>query len=176
MRTNYIQALFPKMVTFLEKDRNSHYRSLIKLSLKATDERYYKNQTLNPGFLLAIFLWPVVQGLMEEHFKKNKRLFSSLYHGINQALYLQTQTLAIPRRLTAMMRSVWLLQYHLEGRRHNRIYRIANQRFFRAAFDFLELRERAGEPLTEIVYWWRIFPHGNLKKSQQLINELKGLR
>lgn len=176
MRTNYIQALFPKMVTFLEKDRNSHYRSLIKLSLKATDERYYKNQTLNPGFLLAVFLWPVVQGLMEEHFKKHKRLFSSLYHGINQALYLQTQTLLIPRRLTAMMRSVWLLQYHLEGRRHNRIYRIANQRFFRAAFDFLELRERAGEPLTEIVYWWRIFPHGNLKKSQQLINELKGLR
>ncbi|WP_100623280.1 polynucleotide adenylyltransferase PcnB [Candidatus Coxiella mudrowiae] len=174
MRTNYMQALFPKMVTFLEKDRNSHYRSLIELALKATDERYYKNQTLNPGFLLAIFLWPMVQGLMEQYFKKHKRLFSSLYHGINQALYFQTQTLTIPCRLTAMMRSVWLLQYHLERRRRNRIYRIANQRFFQAAFDFLELRERAGEPLTEIVCWWRIFRDGNTKQREQLIDELKG--
>lgn len=174
MRTNYIQALFPKMVTFLEKDRNSHYRSLIELALKATDERYYKNQTLNPGFLLAIFLWPMVQGLMEQYLKKHKRLFSSLYHGINQALYFQTQTLTIPCRLTAMMRSVWLLQYHLERRRRNRIYRIANQRFFQAAFDFLELRERAGEPLTEIVCWWRIFRDGNTKQREQLIDELKG--
>ncbi len=174
MRTNYIQALFPKMVTFLKKDRNSHYRSLIELALKATDERYYKNQTLNPGFLLAIFLWPVVQELMKQHFKKYKRLFPSLYHAINQALYLQIQTLGIPRRLIVVMRSVWLLQYHLERRRGNRIYRTANQRFFRAAFDFLELRERAGEPLTEIVCWWRIFRDGNTKQREQLIDELKG--
>lgn len=174
MRTNYMEALFPKMLVFLEKDRDFHYRILIERALQATDERYHKNKTLNPGFLLAIFLWPMVQGLMEENLKKHKRLFASLYHGVNQALNLQTQTLAIPRRLTAMMCSVWLLQYHLERRRRNRIYWIANHRFFRAAFDFLELRERAGEPLAEIVYWWRIFRDGNTKQREQLMQELEG--
>ena len=174
MRTDYMRVLFPEVVAFLEKNLHSHYWNLIEFGLKATDERYYKNQTLNPGFLLAIFLWPVVKGLMEQHFKKHKRLFSSLYYSVNHALCLQVQTLAIPRRLTIMMRSVWMLQYHLEQRRCNRIYRIAQQRFFRAAFDFLELRERAGEPLTEIVCWWRIFHDGNTKQREQLIDKLKG--
>ena len=174
MRTNCMKALFPEMVAFIEKDQNSRYQNLITLALKATDTRYYKNQTLNPGFLLAIFLWPVVQELTEQHLQRHKRLFSSLYYGVNHALYLQIQTLAIPRRLTAMIRSVWLLQYHLERRRCNRIYRISQQRFFRAAVDFLELREHSGEPLTEIVYWWRIFRDGSTKQREQLINKLKG--
>ena len=175
MRTNYMRALFPEMIAFIEKDQNSRHQNLITLALKATDERYYKNQTLNPGFLLAIFLWPVVQELIKQHLNKHKRLFSSLYHGVNHALYLQTRTLAIPRRLTTMIRSVWLLQYHLERRRCNRICRIAQQRFFRAAFDFLELRERSGEPLTKIVCWWRIFRDCNTEQREQLINELKGV-
>ncbi|MFW0064632.1 MAG: polynucleotide adenylyltransferase PcnB [Coxiella endosymbiont of Dermacentor silvarum] len=174
MRTNYMKALFPEVIAFIEKNQNVYYRNLIELALKATDERYYKNQTLNPGFLFAIFLWPVVQELMEQHFKKHKRLFHSLYYGVNHTLYLQIQTLTIPRRLTTMIRSVWLLQYHLERRRSNRIYRISKQRFFRAAFDFLELRECAGEPLTEIVCWWRIFRDGNTKQRDQLIDKLKG--
>ncbi len=109
---------------------------------------------------------------MQQHFKKHKRLFPALYHGINTALQRQVTILPLPRRLTAMMRSVWMLQYHLERRRHTRVYRIAQQRFFRAAFDFLELRERAGEPLTEIVYWWRAFRDGTSKQREQLINEL----
>lgn len=173
MRTNYMRVLFPDVVAFLEKNRHSHYWNLIESALKATDKRYYKNQTLNPGFLLAIFLWPVVTGLMEEHFEKHKRFFSSLYYSINHVLYLQARTLIIPRRLTNMMRSVWVLQYHLERRRCNRIDRIVQQRFFRAAFDFLELRARAGEPLTEIVRWWRVFHDGNTKQREQLIDELR---
>ncbi|MFW0079749.1 MAG: polynucleotide adenylyltransferase PcnB [Coxiella endosymbiont of Haemaphysalis qinghaiensis] len=173
MRTNYMRVLFPDVVAFLERNCHSYYQNLIEFALKATDERYYKNQTLNPGFLLAIFLWPVVKGLMEQHFEKHKRLFPSLYYSINHALYLQARTLTIPRRLTIMMRSVWMLQYHLERRRCNRVYRIAQQRFFRAAFDFLELRARAGEPLTEIVRWWRIFHDGNTKQREQLIDESK---
>ena len=172
LQTDYMQTLFPSTVAVLEKTRHSHYKSLLEFTLKATDQRYNKNRTLNPGFLFSIFLWPVVQELMQQHFKKYKRLFPSLYYGINMALRQQVETLAIPRRLTTMMRSVWLLQYHLERRRRSRIYHIAEQRFFRAAFDFLELRERAGEPLMETVCWWRVFRDGNQKQRKQLIDEL----
>ena len=172
LQTNYMQTLFPGTITVLRKTRHSYYKSLFEFALKATDQRYSKNRTLNPGFSFAVFLWPVVQELMQQHFKKYKRLFPSIYHSINMALRQQVETLAIPRRLTTMMRSVWLLQYHLERRRCSRIYHIAEQRFFRAAFDFLELRERAGEPLTKIVCWWRAFQDGNQKQCKQLIDEL----
>ncbi|AML49724.1 hypothetical protein AYM02_10655 [Coxiella burnetii] len=171
-QTHYMRTLFPEAATILEKTRQPLYENLIKLALKVTDERFHNQQSLNPGFLFAIFLWPPVQELMQQHFKKHKRLFPALYHGINTALQRQVTILPLPRRLTAMMRSVWMLQYHLERRRHTRVYRIAQQRFFRAAFDFLELRERAGEPLTEIVYWWRAFRDGTSKQREQLINEL----
>ncbi|MFW0072489.1 MAG: polynucleotide adenylyltransferase PcnB [Coxiella-like endosymbiont] len=171
-QTNYMQTLFPYTVTVLEKTCRPYYKSLFEFSLKATDQRYSKNRTLNPGFSFAILLWPVVQELMQQYFKKYKRLFPSIYYGINMALRQQVEILAIPRRLTTMIRSVWLLQYHLERRRRSRIYRIVEQRFFRAAFDFLELREQAGEPLTEIVYWWRAFRDGNQKKREQLIDRL----
>ena len=172
LQTDYMQTLFPGTVAVLEKARHSHYESLFEFALKATDQRYSKNRTLNLGFLFAIFLWPVVQELMQQYFKKYKRLFPSLYHGINTALRQQVEILAMPRRLTTMVRSVWLLQYHLERRRRSRIYHIVKQRFFRAAFDFLELREQVGEPLTEIVCWWRAFRDGNQKQREQLIDEL----
>ncbi|WP_246168918.1 polynucleotide adenylyltransferase PcnB [Coxiella endosymbiont of Amblyomma sculptum] len=172
--TNYMKALFPEMVDFLEKSQNPHYRNLIEYSLKSTDERYRKNLTLNPGFLLAIFLWPVVQELIDRNVRKNKRLFSSLYYGIQRTLNLQTKTLAIPRRLEKVMRSIWLLQYHLEQQSFNRISQISQERFFRAALNFLELREHTGAPLTAIVCWWRIFRDGSVEQRERLIDKLRG--
>jgi poly(A) polymerase len=35
-----------------------------------------------------------------------------------------------------------------------KIPQIANERRFRAAYDFLVLRAKAGEPLQRIVDWW----------------------
>ncbi|AJC50453.1 polynucleotide adenylyltransferase PcnB [Coxiella endosymbiont of Amblyomma americanum] len=172
--TNYMGMLFPEMIAFLERNQNANYQNLIEYSLKSIDERYYNKQTLNPGFLLAIFLWPVVQETVEKHFQKDKKLFSSFYYGINHTLYLQKKTLAIPRRLMKMIRSIWLLQYHLEQQSYNHVYKVSQERFFPAALNFLELRERTGEPLTTIVYWWRIFLNGNTKQREQLINKLKG--
>ena len=171
-QTHYMKTLFPEAELFIERTRQPIYENLTQFALKATDDRYHNEQNLNPGFLFAIFLWPLVQELMKEHFKKHKRLFPALHHGINVALQRQMEVLLLPRRLTAMMRSVWLLQYHLERRRLSRIQRITQQRFFRAAFDFLELRERAGDPLTEIVYWWKSFRDGDAKQREQLINKL----
>ena len=171
-QTNYMNTLFPEAELLLEKTRQPIYENLTKFALKATDDRYHNEQNLNPGFLFAVFLWPLVQELMQQYLKKHKRLFLALHHGIDVALQRQMEVLLLPRRLTAMMRSVWLLQYHLERRRLGRVQRITQQRFFRAAFDFLELRERAGDPLTEIVCWWKAFRDGDAKQREQLINEL----
>ena len=105
--------------------------------------------------------------------KKHGRLFQALYYGINRALDQESEALLIPRKLTGMMRSIWTLQYHLERRRSKRIYRIFQQRYFRAAFDFLALRAQAGEPLQELVNWWQAFQEGNKKEKESLIESLR---
>ncbi len=54
-QTHYMRTLFPEAATILEKTRQPLYENLIKLALKATDERFHNQQSLNPGFLFAIF-------------------------------------------------------------------------------------------------------------------------
>jgi poly(A) polymerase len=173
MRLGYMHALFPQTTRVLEAEKTPYYSQLIELALHATDKRFANRQPLNPGFLFAVILWPVMQELLREHFQQHHKLFVAVYHGMNTALQEQVKTLMIPRRLTAMIRSMWTLQYHLERRRRNRIYRVLNQRFFRAALDFLQLRARVGEPLNEVVTWWFAFRDGDKERRAQLINELE---
>lgn len=172
MKVGYMQALFPQTAQVVATTKTPYYSQLIELALHATDKRFANRQPLNPGFLLAVILWPVMQDLLHEHFQQHHKLFVAVYHGMNVALQEQTKTLIIPRRLTAMIRSMWTLQYHLEKRRRSRIYRVFNQRFFRAALDFLQLRMQVGEPLHEIVSWWFAFRDGDKEKRAQLIDEL----
>ena len=168
----YMQALFPSVMD-LAQPQQKKYKRFIELAMGATDERFRQEKSLNPGFLLGVLLWPMVQKLLAEHLKKNKRLFPALYYGINMTLEKQCETLLIPRRLTAMMRAVWTLQYHLERRRSKRIYRIFYQRYFRAAFDFLALRAKAGEPLQELVAWWQDFQESNTAEKQRMVERLQ---
>jgi poly(A) polymerase len=149
------------------------YHQLIDLAMQATDKRFVNQQPLNPGFLFAVILWPVMQTLMQQQLRETHKLFNAVYHGINTALEKQVKTLMIPRRLTAMIRAMWILQYHLEKRRRSRIYRVFNQRFFRAALDLLQLRAQIGEPVAEAVAWWQQFREGDKETRAQLINELK---
>lgn len=172
-KTNYMDALFPDTMSYFEKSKKGNVEHLIELAMRATDKRFANQKSLNPGFLLGVLLWPVVQGLLDEHLKKHGRLFQALYYGINRALDHESEALLIPRKLTGMMRSIWTLQYHLERRRIKRIYRIFQQRYFRAAFDFLALRAQAGEPLQELVNWWQAFQEGNKKEKESLIESLR---
>jgi poly(A) polymerase len=43
---------------------------------------------------------------------------------------------------------------------------------FRAAFDFMELRAKAGEPVQELVTWWQAYIEGDNEKRRDLINAL----
>lgn len=171
-KLGYIESIFPQTHRALIALNNPVYPKLIRLATEATDQRFLQKKSLNPGFLLAVILWPVMQQLFQKDYQQHQRLFTAVYHGMNEALSGQTKTLVIPRRLTAMIRMMWMLQYHLERRRRSRIFRIFSQRYFRAAFDLLQLRAEAGENLAPIVDWWQKFRDGNKEKREQLLDEL----
>jgi poly(A) polymerase len=169
-KTGYLEILFPHTANIIKKYPEANYEKLLHLALQATDSRYDHQESLNPGFLLSAFVWPVIQEYINDH--KEQKLFAALHGAIHEILPIQTQTLGVSHRLRLMMRSISILQYHLERRRLSRIYRIANQRYFRAALDFFELRAEIDGRLAKAAQWWRAFRESDNLGRKELMNEL----
>lgn len=172
LKTNYMGVLFPGTMDVLKQRKSARFGRLIDLAMQETDRRFTEKKSLNPGFLLAILLWPVVQYFLKQHCDKHHKPFSALYYGIDTAIENQLQVLVIPRRLLGMMRAVWVLQHHLQRRRPKRALYIVQHRYFRAAFDFLVLREKSGESLRDLVDWWGRFYDAKQGKRQSMIKSL----
>lgn len=169
----YMRVLFPVTYDAIKVRTDKTDAQLIKLAVKATDERFANGQSLNPGFLMSILLWPAVQQRLEQAQQADKPLFIALHEAIDEVLSKECQTISIPKRLTAMMRAVWMLQYHLIRRRGKRVYRTLSHRYFRAAYDFLELRAKAGEDLVELSDWWRRFQSESPEIRTQMTEALQ---
>jgi poly(A) polymerase len=65
--------------------------------------------------------------------------------------------IAIPRRFSQPMREIWEFQPRLERRQGRRAAELVDHRRFRAAYDFLLLREQAGEETGDLGSWWTEF-------------------
>lgn len=166
-----LDVLFPQTVASLTERNNTLHSRLIKIALKATDERFHSGKTLNPGFLFAVLLWPAVQILIEQSLE-TKKIYQVLHEAIDTVLRQQDSLVALPKRFRAMMRSIWVMQFHLIRRRGNRVYRALGHRYYRAAYDFLALRAQAGEPYQEIADWWARFESASLPLREKLVKNL----
>jgi poly(A) polymerase len=172
-RYEYMQVLFPQLIPLFSTQTSSSHVRLIELAMEATDTRFADGRSLNPGFLLSVLLWPAVLQQLEAAQEESLPFYQAFHHAIDVVLVAQNDVLRIPRRLTAMMRFVWILQFQLLRRRGNRVYRILKHRYFRAAFDFLALRAQSGEPYQEEVDWWQQFQKANHEQQQTMVDDLK---
>ena len=66
----------------------------------------------------------------------------------------QLPAIAIPKRFTQTMKEIWELQDRLEFKVGRRPLRLLEHKRFRAAYDFLLLREKEDPKLTEPADWW----------------------
>ena len=71
----------------------------------------------------------------------------------------QLGTIALPRRFSLPMQEIWLLQTRLPLRQRKRVVRTLAHPRFRAAFDFLVLRDAASGSHAEDVAFWREAQH-----------------
>lgn len=62
--------------------------------------------------------------------------------------------ISIPRRFSQPMREIWEFQLRLERRTGRKALELIEHRRFRAAYDFLLLREQAGEDTGQLGQWW----------------------
>jgi len=109
--------------------------------------------------VFAVLLWPAVtrrQHLIAQAEKLPAH--AALHEAIQDVVSAQMQHTTIPRRFATPMREIWELQHRLIARRQAQ--RVASHPRFRAAYDFILIREEAGEALDGAGDWWTRFQSG----------------
>ncbi|WP_348666329.1 polynucleotide adenylyltransferase PcnB [Arsenophonus symbiont of Ornithomya chloropus] len=157
------QVLFPIIA---ENFSNNKFPmdTLINQVLKNTDFRIKSNRHVNPAFLFATMLWyPLVNYAEKLSQKKNLTYYEGFSIAMNDILNEQCRSIAIPKRLTTIMRDIWKLQLKLPWYYKKKANILFEHPKFRAAFDLLELRSNAEKitELKEITNWWANFQEKN---------------
>ncbi len=165
----YMPTLFPDIAKSLHEPS---VRKLLESTFNSTDERFQRDQRLTPGFLFSALLWPAVQMRVKKMQAKGQRFMQAFPQAISEAVRAQNKICLITKRMLQMMRAVWALQYHLEKRRSKRVYLHLSNRYFRAAYDLLGLRAKAGEVPMECYEWWQSFQEAKPKQRAEMVEKL----
>ena len=157
----------PTLEALSEADSSS--TKLVELALEKTDQRLNENKSVTPSFLFAALLWPVFKMHLAE--SKNLGLSPQLAFEKSAQFAINEQLgyTAIPRRFTLATKEIWKLQSKLASRSKKSIETVFSNSRFRAAYDFLLLREESGEELKGLGQWWTNFQESNEPERKKLI-------
>ncbi len=143
-----------------------------EITLKNTDERLQSGKHVSVGFILAALLWQPVYLAWQANRQQKQKMMPALIMAMNEVQESLDKRFAVPKRFSAMMREIWLLQPHFEMRVGNRPYRLLAQERFRAAYDFMLIRSQVGELPPELGLWWTEFQNATDDEKVQLIEKV----
>ena len=145
-------TLFPSAASALELDERN--RKLLDLALESTDDRICRDRPVTPAFFYAALLWPSMRAMAEDIRNQGVPPVPACQQASMQVIANQCAHTAIPKRFTIPMREIWDMQTRLERRQPRRVDELVAHPRFRAAYDFLLLREASGEDLKGAGQWW----------------------
>lgn len=165
--------LFKPALLALDEAKPVHAR-LLEKAMDNTDKRLAQGKSITPAFMYAALLWPALQQLLEQiHSKGGRPPMPVLQQAASQVIGEQVQFTAIPKRLTAMMREIWELQWRMAPRSAKQVESVYTHPKFRAAYDFLVLREEAGDDTGNAGQWWTDFQACDSAGQRAMIDNLK---
>jgi poly(A) polymerase len=165
---NLSKRFFPML-----QSKNQQAHAFITQGLKDTDFRIHNNKSVNPGYLLAVFLWNEVNQDWQKRKKTSINEVVALNTAINKVLTKQYLIFPIQKRFITTMSEIWRLQPRFKKISPKRVYRLLGHPRFRAAYDFLLLRNKQGEEEDNMVQWWVKFVDADEKTKSILIKKTK---
>lgn len=164
--------LFPGTEACLSNG-SDFYQKLIFAAVTNTDKRIRAGKRVTPAFIYAAMLWPPLveqMKILQNDYKMNVNdAFQQASQGI---ISQQMATTSIPKRFLFPMRDIWSLQFRLPRREGKRAEQLVIHQRFRAAYDFLLLREQAGEQLEGLGLWWTRYQDADNETRQKMVSEL----
>ncbi|MDO0788127.1 polynucleotide adenylyltransferase PcnB [Xanthomonas campestris pv. campestris] len=169
-RYGLLGALFPESAAALKSNRSGALRAMVLEGLRNTDARVANDEPVSPAFLFALLLWPAfcrtlmglqAQGVQPEDAQRRAADRVTLH---------QLERVALPRRFSLPMQEIWLLQTRFSSRQRKRVFRTLSHPRFRAALDFLVLRQFASADHAADVEFWR---DAQQSSGQELVDAIE---
>lgn len=161
--------LFPASQHILQHDATGS--RFVEAMFRNTDIRIRQEKPVTPAFLYGALLWPAVRQQSEALMKQGEPPIQARQQAAIATIEHQLQYISIPRRFSTPMREIWDLQYRLENPR--KAEQLVALTRFRAAYDFLVLREEAGEETREMGQWWTDYQEANTEEREALVSQLR---
>ena len=154
-----------------EQSDNSAAR-LLWHALKNTDQRIRQGKAVTPAFIYAALLWPALKQRQQELQAEGMPEMPALHNAAQDVISRQQQYTSIPKRFSMPMREIWSLQLSLPKRHGERAEKMLSGRRFRAAYDFLLLREEAGEITDNLGQWWTEYQQLSPDQRRAMVDAL----
>jgi len=154
-RHGLLPALLPETAAALKSNRSGALRRMLLEGLRGTDARVAADEPVSPAFLFALLLWPAYCRALMALQAQGMHAAEAQRRAADRVTVHQLATIALPRRFSLPMQEIWLLQSRFAQRQRKRVVRLLAHPRFRAAFDFLVLRQFASNEHDEEVEFWR---------------------
>ncbi len=165
------EPLFPASFEALEHSP-TYTHTLISEALINTDLRIQQNKPVTPAFLFAALLWPALPARVLRLQARGMPPIPAMQEAAHELISEQCQRIAIPKRFTLPIREIWDMQERLPRRSGKRADLLLDNPRFRAGYDFLLLRETAGEETDGLGEWWTDYQDANDAGRRDMIRDL----
>lgn len=152
--------LFPSAAESLDA-AGPYTEKLVQSTLLNTDERIKIGKHVTPAFLFAALLWPGLSRQKADAEARGKTPHDALIEAARAAVQRQNEHTSLPKRFSVPMREIWELQARLHRKQGKRAAALHINPRFRAAYDFILLREQSGEDLGGLGQWWTEYQERN---------------
>ncbi|UTW09264.1 polynucleotide adenylyltransferase PcnB [Pseudomonas benzenivorans] len=165
--------LFPASAAAL-KQNPDYTDTLIHNALANTDLRIQQGKTVTPAFLFAALLWPALPARVLKLQERGMPPIPAMQEAAHELISEQCQRIAVPKRFTLPIREIWDMQERLPRRSGKRADLLLENPRFRAGYDFLLLRESAGEQTGGLGDWWTTYQDASDSERRAMIRDLSG--
>lgn len=169
MEYGLFEALFPQTYHAIQAEGDD---GVIRQALHNTDERIRNNKSVTPYFLFAALLWPALQQQWQQCQDQGEAPIPALHSAAHQVIERQIRSTSIPRRFSVPMKEIWEMQTRLSKRHGRRAEMLMGHPRFRAAYDFLLVRESAGEHTEGLGDWWTRYQDADEDERNRMVKAL----
>jgi len=175
-KNGLLQFLLPLSEEALDifEARDPDYRSIVHIALANTDKRVKQGKPVIPAFLFAALLWEALCILQRDAEDRGMSALDAFSKAEDSVLSEQCQCTVIPRRVSGPIREIWKMQRKLEQHRSNQVRALFQDKRFRAAYDFMQLRVSIGELEQSHVDWWDRWQSADEEQRNAMCRESGG--
>jgi len=154
-RHGLLPAMLPEAAAAMKANRSGALRTVVLEGLRGTDKRVAEDEPVSPAFLFALLLWPAYCRTLMSLQAQDMPAAEAQRRAADRVTVHELATIAVPRRFSIPMQEIWLLQSRFGLRQRKRVMRMLAHPRFRAAFDFLQVRQAGSDEHAEDIAFWR---------------------